>query len=298
MTSTGPEQLWQPPAELVEASRLTEYMRWLEAERGLSFDSYEELWRWSVDDLEGFWAVDLGLLRGAGRRRARRRPRLPRDARRRVVPRHQPQLRRARLRRQGRRRDRDPARLRAARARRAELGRAAQPGRRRRRRPARARGRARRPRRRLHAEHPRGDRRLPRHRLDRRGLVELLARLRPGQRHRPLRPDRAQGPLRGRRLPLRRQATSTAARSLAELQERDAEPRAHRRPPLPRARPRPRARCATRSAGTSWRPPARAPSSPSSASPSTTRSGSSTPRAPPACRRRSSRARAASCSST
>ena len=41
----------------------------------------------------------------------------------------EPQLRRARLRRQGRRRDRDPARLRAARARRAELGRAARPGR-------------------------------------------------------------------------------------------------------------------------------------------------------------------------
>ena len=79
-------------------------------------------------------------------------------------------------------------------------------GRRRRRRPARARRRARRPRRRLHAEHPGGDRRLPRRRLDRRGLVELLARLRPGQRHRPLRPDRAQGPLRGRRLRLRRQA--------------------------------------------------------------------------------------------
>ena len=90
--------------------------------------------------------------------------RQPRDAGRRVVRRHQPQLRRARLRRQGRRRDGDPARLRAARARRAELGRAARPGRRRRRRPARARGRARRPRRRLHAEHPRGDRRLPRQR--------------------------------------------------------------------------------------------------------------------------------------
>ncbi len=30
-------------------------MRWLEAERGLRFDGYHELWRWSVDDLEGFW---------------------------------------------------------------------------------------------------------------------------------------------------------------------------------------------------------------------------------------------------
>ena len=30
-------------------------MRWLEAERELRFGGYEELWRWSVDDLEGFW---------------------------------------------------------------------------------------------------------------------------------------------------------------------------------------------------------------------------------------------------
>jgi len=51
-----PEKLWQPSAEMVERARLTEYMRWLEAERGLRFGSYEELWRWSVDDVGGFWS--------------------------------------------------------------------------------------------------------------------------------------------------------------------------------------------------------------------------------------------------
>ena len=58
MESTGAkkgELLWEPSAELVERARLTEYMRWLEAELGLRFGGYEELWRWSVDDLEGFW---------------------------------------------------------------------------------------------------------------------------------------------------------------------------------------------------------------------------------------------------
>ncbi len=50
-----PELLWQPSAELVENARLTEFMRWLEADRGLRFDDYDALWRWSVDDLEGFW---------------------------------------------------------------------------------------------------------------------------------------------------------------------------------------------------------------------------------------------------
>ena len=52
-----PEPLWEPSAELVERSRLTEFMRWLAAERGLAFGDYDELWRWSVDDLDAFWAA-------------------------------------------------------------------------------------------------------------------------------------------------------------------------------------------------------------------------------------------------
>jgi acetoacetyl-CoA synthetase len=52
-----PAPLWEPSAELVERARLTELMRWLEAERGLRFAGYEELWRWSVDDLDGFWGA-------------------------------------------------------------------------------------------------------------------------------------------------------------------------------------------------------------------------------------------------
>jgi acetoacetyl-CoA synthetase len=56
VTSGAPEKLWEPPAELVERARMTEYMRWLERERGLHFDGYHDLWRWSVEDLEGFWS--------------------------------------------------------------------------------------------------------------------------------------------------------------------------------------------------------------------------------------------------
>jgi acetoacetyl-CoA synthetase len=44
-----PTLLWEPPAELVERAVMTRYMR----ERGLG--TYEELWRWSVTDLDGFW---------------------------------------------------------------------------------------------------------------------------------------------------------------------------------------------------------------------------------------------------
>ena len=34
---------------------LDAYVGWL-SERGHTFASYEELWQWSIDDLEGFWA--------------------------------------------------------------------------------------------------------------------------------------------------------------------------------------------------------------------------------------------------
>ncbi len=35
--------------------QIARYQRWLRERRGLAFDSYDALWRWSVDDLAGFW---------------------------------------------------------------------------------------------------------------------------------------------------------------------------------------------------------------------------------------------------
>ena len=37
----------------IPQSRL--YQNWLAAERGLTFDNYDALWRWSTTDLDGFW---------------------------------------------------------------------------------------------------------------------------------------------------------------------------------------------------------------------------------------------------
>jgi acetoacetyl-CoA synthetase len=51
------EKLWEPSAEAIERSTLTRYSRWLERERGRDFGGdYHALWRWSVDELEEFWA--------------------------------------------------------------------------------------------------------------------------------------------------------------------------------------------------------------------------------------------------
>jgi acetoacetyl-CoA synthetase len=48
--------LWQPSAEVAASTRLAAYMRWLDAERGLSFADYPALWEWSVRDLDAFWS--------------------------------------------------------------------------------------------------------------------------------------------------------------------------------------------------------------------------------------------------
>ena len=47
--------LWQPSDEVRRRSRIGRYMRWLADERGLAFDGYDDLWRWSVTDLDAFW---------------------------------------------------------------------------------------------------------------------------------------------------------------------------------------------------------------------------------------------------
>ena len=47
--------LWTPSEERKSQANITRYMAWLRDTRGLHFASYEDLWRWSVEDLEGFW---------------------------------------------------------------------------------------------------------------------------------------------------------------------------------------------------------------------------------------------------
>jgi acetoacetyl-CoA synthetase len=57
MSTTAQEQpLWTPSAEMRESSELARFMRWAGERHGRTFASYEELWRWSVDELESFWA--------------------------------------------------------------------------------------------------------------------------------------------------------------------------------------------------------------------------------------------------
>ncbi|WP_273847071.1 acetoacetate--CoA ligase [Rubrobacter calidifluminis] len=54
MALTG-EVLWTPPPDVLETTEIGRYVRWLREERALKFEGYDELWRWSVGDLEAFW---------------------------------------------------------------------------------------------------------------------------------------------------------------------------------------------------------------------------------------------------
>lgn len=51
-----PTVLWTPPADARRATRIGDYLGWLERERGRTFADYHALWRWSVSDLAGFWS--------------------------------------------------------------------------------------------------------------------------------------------------------------------------------------------------------------------------------------------------
>jgi len=50
------ELLWPPTPGRVARARITDYLGWLASHRGLDFDDYEQLWSWSVADLDGFWS--------------------------------------------------------------------------------------------------------------------------------------------------------------------------------------------------------------------------------------------------
>jgi acetoacetyl-CoA synthetase len=47
--------MWTPPADVRETTQIGRYLDWLRETRGIDHAGYDELWRWSVDDLEGFW---------------------------------------------------------------------------------------------------------------------------------------------------------------------------------------------------------------------------------------------------
>ena len=47
--------LWKPSPEIIANANLTAYMHWLHEHKCVSCQTYDALWRWSVDHLDVFW---------------------------------------------------------------------------------------------------------------------------------------------------------------------------------------------------------------------------------------------------
>ena len=56
MTRRRPRVLWEPGEEFAARTRMRAYEEWLSACHGVDVTGYDELWRWSVGDLERFWS--------------------------------------------------------------------------------------------------------------------------------------------------------------------------------------------------------------------------------------------------
>src|SRR5687767_15154686 len=50
-----PPVLWSPPLDALTATRVGRYLEWLQRVRGHDFKTYDQLYDWSVSDLDGFW---------------------------------------------------------------------------------------------------------------------------------------------------------------------------------------------------------------------------------------------------
>ena len=197
--------LWTPSPERAAKTELARFMKLA----GKS--SYAELHRWSIEHSDDFWELvwRFGQVRGEPGARARHQS--DAHARGQVVPGGQPELRGERL-AQPRRDARDrllgrgsrqalPVQTPALRSRVAHRARAQG-----------CRGGEGRSGRRLPAERARSDGGAARDGEPGRGVVELLARLRRAGRAGPLWPDRAQGAVLRRRLPLQRQGIRFAGK--------------------------------------------------------------------------------------
>ncbi len=56
MSASEPQPpLWEPTERELEGSEMARFMRWAGTRRGAPFADYDELWRWSVSELEPFW---------------------------------------------------------------------------------------------------------------------------------------------------------------------------------------------------------------------------------------------------
>lgn len=55
-TDENVEVLWTPSPERIAETRVAHYQLWLQEQRGVTTDGFDQLWEWSVSDPAAFWA--------------------------------------------------------------------------------------------------------------------------------------------------------------------------------------------------------------------------------------------------
>ncbi|MFD1350967.1 acetoacetate--CoA ligase [Oceanobacillus caeni] len=55
MTVKEGELLWSPSNKEIEGAAITDYKKWLRMNKNITLKTYEDLWKWSVDNMEEFW---------------------------------------------------------------------------------------------------------------------------------------------------------------------------------------------------------------------------------------------------
>ncbi|MGH3517524.1 MAG: acetoacetate--CoA ligase [Haloechinothrix sp.] len=58
----APEMLWRPDANHVADTCIERFREWLRAKRGVDVADYQDLWRWSTDELDAFWDANTEFL--------------------------------------------------------------------------------------------------------------------------------------------------------------------------------------------------------------------------------------------
>jgi acetoacetyl-CoA synthetase len=55
--SYQPDVVWRPGPDDIDGANATHFMSWLKDARGTSLTTWNDLWEWSVHDLDRFWAA-------------------------------------------------------------------------------------------------------------------------------------------------------------------------------------------------------------------------------------------------
>ncbi|WP_417579820.1 acetoacetate--CoA ligase [Nitrincola sp.] len=50
-----PTPLWSPSADRIQATRIESFIQYVNQHQRTSFSTYQDLWQWSVDDIQSFW---------------------------------------------------------------------------------------------------------------------------------------------------------------------------------------------------------------------------------------------------